>query len=249
MADNILDKLLNEKIEEYEKYASELKNADYVKKILIHFLKCREMEESKEYQELSWQCKEKKRLEYDCDAYYYNKIRKYSEFEALYSDTMVSFWTPYKLALYQNTGWSYSKSKTSLEQLIKQINCGNKGCLEVNKKFESFAKVYYTKGNFMLLPDRKMNNDRNKICEDRIDETLYQCFEGGLLSKYFNGDDSLRKWVEEQNLYSLFITKDIKRENIIPFSTPNVFTSFYMSIDQICEYIGKATEVIKARNQ
>jgi hypothetical protein len=93
-----------------------------------------------------------------------------------------------------------------------------------------------------------MNNERNKFCEDRIDETIYQCFNGGMLSHNFTDDAKLHNWITEQNLQMLFTGKNIKRENIITFIKPTKFTAFYMSLNQIYNYIDKAVEIIKSRN-
>ncbi len=243
MSDNIL------KIIYTNRYKNkEFDEHNYVKNILTYFLEWQKIEQSSEYKRLLWQDKDKKRLEYDCDVYYYKYFEKLSDEEALHGDTMVSFWTPYKLALYQKTGWSYSKTVKSLELLIMKIDSGDPNYLEVNKKFESFAKIYYTKGNFILLPNRKMNNERNKFCEDRIDETIYQCFNGGMLSHNFTDDTKLHNWITKQNLQMLFKEKNIKCENIITFIKPTKFAAFYMSLNQIYNYIDKAVEIIKSRN-
>lgn len=249
MVDNILDIILREKEGEYKKYSDDLIKETYVNKILIHFLRWQELENSNEYKSLCNNDKNKLRLEYDCDAYYYNKIENYSFNEALKGDTMISFWVPYKLALYQNTGWNYSKTEKSLKNLIKNINNKNKQYLDVNEKFEDFAKIYYTKGNFLLLPDKQMNNSRYEKCEDRIDETIYECFKGGKLAGYFKGDSDLINWINNQNLNSIFKNGDIQKENIILLNKPKLFTPFYMSLSQIDEYICNAVKLISERNR
>ena len=245
MTNNILEYIYKKKYADKKFHES-----NHVRNILIHFLEWRKIKESKDYQILTKQEKDKMRLEYDCDAYYYKSVVELSEEESLRGDTMISFWTPYRLAIYKMTGWSFSKTVNSLKLLIKKIDSDEAGYLEVNKIFEDFAKICYTKGNFMLLPDRKMNTKRGEICEDRMDETLYQCFKGGALSNYFkNDDDVLCKWVDEQKLNLLFKDNIINRDNIIPFNKPTQFTPFYMSLDKIYRYVDRAVEIINERNK
>ena len=51
----------------------------------------------------------------------------------------------------------------------------------------------------MLLPERQMNLQRFRFAEDRIDLSLYECFDKGPLSKFFIKED-LEVWKKSKNL-------------------------------------------------
>lgn len=232
MSENILKEIYKNKYE-----INQFDEENNIRNILVHFLN---------YTKISGGYKT--RLEYDCDAYYYKKYVGLEDEAALYADTMISFWTPYKLAIYKATGVRYIQTEKSLTELIERIDNKDSEILRINKIFEPFAKIYYTKGNFMLLPKRMMNNSRYRICQDRIDETVYQCFEGGKLSCYFKDDDELIKWINEENLSYIFKYKNIKKEDIIPYNTQSKLSSF-SNLNQIEEYIDRAVDLISERNR
>lgn len=119
---------------------------------------------------------------------------------------------------------------------------------KINKNLEEFAKIYYSKGNYMLLPARKMNLQRYRIAEDRIDITLYECFDKGTLSKFFNSNEDLYSWIIEEKLEWMFEDK-VSKENIkwlTKESKPKWISE--MSTDEIYEYINNAVLLIKERN-
>ena len=210
---------------------------NYIRNILVHFLYLTALNGG-----------EKNRLEYDCDAFYYKKHRGLTNKEALYADTISSFWTPYSLAIYIVTGVKYRKTKESIKKIIELIDNKDSKILSVNKIFEPFARIYYTKGNFMLLPHRMMNNSRYKICQDRIDETVYECFDDGKLSCYFKDNNELIKWINEQNLISIFRNRNIDKEYVIKFNKQSKF-NYSTSLDEIQKYIDRSVELILERNR
>ena len=178
-----------------------------------------------------------------------------TESDALFADVIVSFWTPYRWLLEKKTGWNAYKTDKSLKSLIYQIETNKKTdyndkIRQVNSIIEDFARICYSKGNFMLLPKRMMNNERYKLTEDKIDLTLYECFENGKLSKYFESDDKLKEWIKRQNLNILFKNNIIARSEInwfVPSVNKKLFSE--MSAEEICEYLEKATQFIKQRNE
>ena len=222
-----------------------------VLKILEDYLDWEKLKKQKNYHRLSQKEKDKLRLKYDNDAKYYYKTLPE---EALCADTIISFWTPYKRLLEVEANWIAYKTPRSLESLINQIKTNRKNdytekIRRVNGNVEEFAKICYTKGNYMLLPERQMNIQRYSVTEDRIDLTLYECFETGVLAKFFENGNNLKDWVYEQNLSSLFINDDICRDNINWFIKENKAKWISeMGENEIYEYLENAILLIKKRN-
>ena len=214
--------------------------ADQVIAILEHFIM---------YQELMKQNirSDKLRLMHDKDAVYYLS-KGLSPKESLRGDTIVSFWTPYKRLLTLEVGKNVNKNVDGLKSLIIETN-SNEKIKELNKRIQEFAQLYYTAGNFMLLPEgkRRMNNQRYQVAEDRIDLTLYQCFNGGKLAKFFENDTALEKWIQDEHLDSVFINKVIDKENIDWFVEPKKIS--VMNADEVYAYLDRAIQFIQHRNQ
>ena len=120
------------------------------------------------YKNLPQSERKKLRLQYDNDARYYYEQLGLDEEEALKGDTIISFFTPYKRLLQVETGWDVSKTVKSLRALINETlatwdNDYTEKILAVNKRVKGFGEVCYTKGNFMLLPDKNMNIERYPV--------------------------------------------------------------------------------------
>ena len=226
-----------------------------VREILEYYIRWLEVKESNEYGRSYCKYKDAKRLEFDNDAKYYKNQEKLSNEDALRADTIFSFWTPYKTLLLKNAGWNVSKTTKSIKALLKQSDATHPNkftskILAVNNKIEAFASVCYTKGNYMLLPDRKMNNYRYQVTEDRIDMTLYEAFDKGALSKFFPKENDLYKWIEKENLSSLFVDKEVTRTKInwlIDENNPKLVSE--MSADEIYDYLKKGIKFIEKRNE
>lgn len=229
-------------------------------KILDDYLVWEEIKVEKKYDQLSSKEKDELRLKYDNDAKYYksqiNKDTgvKYTNEEALFADTIISFWTPYKRLLELEAEWNVYKTAKSLKALLWQIKSNKKTTYserikEVNRKVNAFAKLCYTRGNFMILPNRQMNNQRYEITNDRLDMTLYECFGIGALSGFFKSEKELKDWIVVQNLSSVFIGGDICREKIDWFvieDKPKLISE--MNADEVFEYIESAISFIEGRN-
>lgn len=228
--------------------------------ILDDYLVWEEKKAEKKYDQLSSKEKDELRLKYDNDAKYYksqiNKDTgvKYTDEEALFADTIISFWTPYKRLLELEAEWNVYKTAKSLKALLWQIKSNKETAYsqrikDVNLKLNTFAKLCYTAGNFMLLPNRQMNNQRYKFTTDRIDMTLYECFGKGVLSGFFENEKELVDWIVVQNLSSVFIGGDICREKIEWFvreDKPKLISQ--MNADEIFEYIDNSISFIESRN-
>lgn len=202
------------------------------------------------YDNLSQNCKDGLRLKYDNDAKYYYEIVGLPKDKALYADTIISFWTPYRRLLELEAGWIAYKTSKSLECLIRQIkNYRNEAIRKINANIAEFAQICYSKGNYILLPERQMNNERYQFTEDRIDLTLYESFRNGKLAHFFHDDEKLKEWIDNQNLSMVFKEKEKNRDKIIWFiSNENRKGISEMSVDEVYEYLKNATLLIRERN-
>lgn len=204
------------------------------------------------YEGLTGAQKDRLRLQYDRDAQYYHAAGLDGG-QALHADTVVSFWGPYKRLLQLEAGWTAYKTEKSLERLLYQTrkkgaNDFTESIRAVNASVEDFARVCYTSGNFMLLPRREMNVLRYRVAEDRIDTTLYECFENGALAHLFQGEDALARWIAQQRLHTLF-AGDIRRENLIWMAgedEPRLVSR--MSARGIRQYLQNAVQLIRRRS-
>lgn len=193
------------------------------------------------------------RPEYDDDAKYYYEVKKLSIDESLHADTIISFWTPYARLLQLEANWVTTKSIGHLNNLIYQITTDrktgyNEAIKKVNKQISEFAEICYNKGNYMLLPEKRMNFERYKLTEDRIDLTLYECFKNGKLSHYFNNNDEmLIQWIGDQKLDFLFENQEINK-NTMKWFVPNRKKITQMSADEIYKYLDNAITFIKHRS-
>ena len=222
--------------------------------ILKQYLDWEKSKEKKDYDNLTWEKKDELRLQNDNDAMYYYKTVRLAKDKALCADTIISFWTLYSRLLKLEANWSAYKTVKSLERLIYQINTTRKNdytekIRKVNENIETFAEICYTKGNYMLLPKRIMNTLRYKISEDRIDLTLYECFENGELAFLFEDEEELKTWIDEQKLSSLFVNGEKCRDNINWFVEEDKHKLIYeMSREEIYQYLGKSISLIDERN-
>lgn len=236
--------ILKEIFENYRKYDKRKFTPEYIDKDpivnILTFFKIYEIEGRR----LS-------RIKYDGDAYYFYKLYNDSKV-ALRGDTMISFWTIYKYALKIATGRICNKSSSTFDELIAKRN--ESGYKEVNDKFSKFAELYYTPGNFILLPppfpDGRMNNNRYRCSEDRIDKSLLECFNGGTLSKYFGDDkEQLKEWIKDQKLDSIFKKGILEKDKIIPFNLKNPYIYYSnMNETEINEFLVNVEKLIKYRN-
>lgn len=231
-----------------------------ITEILDDYLVWEEIKAEKRYDLLSSKEKDELRLKYDNDAKYYkrkiNKITgmEYTDEEALFADTIISFWTPYKRLLELEAEWNVYKTAKSLKAILWQIKSNKETTYsqrikEVNIKISEFAKLCYTPANFIILPSRQMNNQRYQVTTDRIDMTLYECFDKGVLSKFFKDDNDLKDWIVDQSLSPVFIKGDLRKETIDWFvneDRPKWISE--MNASEIYQYIESATKFLNKRN-
>ena len=221
--------------------------------ILKDYLSWEKVKKEKNYNNLSFDEKNNLRLENDKDAKFYYEVMKLTKEKSLFADTIISFWSIYKRLLELEAGWKSYKTIESLKALIKKIesneqdDCSRK-IRALNEKIDGFANLIYTKGNFMLLPDRGMNSKRYEICEDRIDITIFECFPDGKMSNFFKSYDSFEEWINDEKLNFLFLDNNINKENINWFIKDTNKKISEMSKDEVYKYITKAKLLITRRN-
>ena len=188
---------------------------------------------------------------YDADVRYYIECGL-PEKEALFGDSMVSFWKPYSEAL-KEAGLQpsdgchrYCKKVEHIEELLCKLEEKDDAYNKVNEKFINFAKLCHTKGNFILLPDRRMQN-RGLWSEDRIDKTLFECLNQGRFINYFK-KITFKEWIEKEKLN---IPCLIENENIYPLDEKCIHSSYYEKSKEktLDTFIKNTEELIKERNK
>lgn len=190
------------------------------------------------------------RLKYDGDARYFKNYCGLDDENALRGDTMISFWTPYQTAL-NATGkvpYRYAKSHENINKLIANARAYQ----GTNQKFMGLAELYHSPGNLLYLPNRGMNPARFQCSEDRIDKSLYECFSGGSLSKFFeNNDQKVVEWIRRERLDFLFKNGNIKREMIRPLNGVNIGENYFTMAKNgsLDTYIRNVVALIEYRNQ
>lgn len=198
----------------------------------------------------SIEIKDEFRREHDCDSFYYKKIG-FNDNESLFADTMISFWKPYQSRLNAKAKaleFQKPQNKTDVYKIKKfkeLINCQRQdiNIINDNQILKKFFKLVYTKGNFMLIPNRQMNNDRGRwdfIC-DEIDWTLYHCHKDGRYFKYFDNDEEkVNEWIKREKL-------EMADK---PFLSSGTYKKYYdMTDDEFYEYLSKVNELIEYRNE
>lgn len=189
------------------------------------------------------------RREHDCDAFYYKKIG-FDDNESLFADSMISFWMPYQSRLNTKANaieFQKPRNKTEVYKIKKfneLINCQRQdiNIINDNQILKKFFKLVYTKGNFMLLPNRQMQyrGDWSFIC-DEIDWTLYHCHKNGSYFKYFDNDEEkVNEWIKREKL-------ELADK---PFLSSGTYKQYYdMTDDEFYEYLSKVNELIEYRNE
>jgi hypothetical protein len=213
----IFEKTIFEKLEKEENYP-------YIRKLLRYYHE---------------DVRKKPRYLYDGDAvYFYNYDESIKEIEnearkkylSERGDVMMSFWMPFTYCYW---GKKKSKNNKNLDEILKRLNEEEPQILKVCGNMEFLSEDYWSRGNLLLLPNsvnknnrRCLNSDRGTQFEDKIDQTLWHCFEGGKLFEYFSNKENVEKWILSERLECIFsekffelslndiLNKDIKIQNI-----------------------------------
>lgn len=155
---------------------------------------------------------DKWRLENDLDCIYLG---------ALEADTIISVFQILKrLIIILNPDIKLGTKKEVVEMLIDRDNFERLLPQENSlvKQLEILAYKAELRPNFMRLPVGGRGMQKRGISYgDEMAPTLYQCFDNGAYSKYFNYDnEKVEKWVSEEKLEMLFANNSIDRNHIRP---------------------------------
>ena len=140
----------------------------------------------------------------------------------LNADTIFSLWLPLRLVLVKLNGYAklnkyggikkevpflkIIKEESILEELLPQKNC-------LTGKLIELFDLGQQRCNVMILKNREMQSRGLAPYYDYMPYFLFECFDKGCFSKYFNGNDDLIKWISQQNL-DMFFYDTISKENI-----------------------------------
>lgn len=198
---------------------------DYLKNFCLYWLKgmaCRP----------SWENTEESRAAYDT-------WRKENDLDCLYyggdlkADTLMSAWTPISWVvnlLNKGKGKVFYKTKADIRLLMKNIDKYLPGDNELVRLLYRFLELAELPCNYILLPDRKMNNDRYcfrrsakfKMLYDQVPATLWHVFEKETLGMYFLDEigevdeEAVVAWILRERLEMGFKNKVVKQSEVLP---------------------------------
>jgi len=141
----------------------------------------------------------------------------------LNADTLMSAWTPMKWVLkilnpdekFYKVDKNGGDRNSYLKKLQKNIDTYLPNEDELVILLYDFLRLAETRANVIRLPDRAMNCERYEKFFDEVPATIYHVFEGGLLHKYFQTDENVKKWIRNEKLQMIF-THEIEKANIRP---------------------------------
>lgn len=171
----------------------------------------------------------------------FDKWRKENDMDCLYfdgdlrADTLMSAWTIIKwVAEYLNkeNGRKFTKCEKDLTLLAEDRDAYLPPAHELVKLLDRFLELAELPCNYILLPDRKMNNDRYcfrrsarfRMFYDQVPATLWHVFEKETLGTYFldeNGEvdeESVTNWIRREKLEMGFRKKVLKQSEVIPLA-------------------------------
>lgn len=132
-----------------------------------------------------------------------------------YADTIISMWqimTSVYNKYNDKNEYIKEKSEKNINSLLDYFKSND----ILKSDLQTLAGLAELRQNYILLPNRKMQR-RGAWYADQLPPTLYQCFDDGKFSCYFDYDSkNVEKWVKEQHLEICFKDGIISRNNIIP---------------------------------
>ena len=171
----------------------------------------------------------------------YDAWRAASDLDCLYfdgdlrADTLMSQWTLIKwVAEYINreSGLKLYTNEASFVLLAEETDKylpPENGLVKFLYEFLAWAEL---RCNYILLPDRNMNNERYSLEKngrvitfyDQVPATLWNVFEKETLGKYFFGEngsvdlDKVKEWIKREKLEMGFKNKVIEQSAVIPLA-------------------------------
>ena len=171
----------------------------------------------------------------------YDAWRKANDLDCMYydgdlkADTLMSAWTMIKwVAEYINreNGRKFSKSEADLKLLADDPDTFLPPDNELVQLLYKFLKLAELPCNYILLPDRNMNNDRYcfrrsarfRMLYDQVPATLWHVFEKETLGMYFLDEkgevdeEAVTAWILREKLEMGFRKGVIKQSEVIPLA-------------------------------
>ncbi|MBQ8982211.1 MAG: SMI1/KNR4 family protein [Lachnospiraceae bacterium] len=200
----------------------------------------------------------------DADRYpSYDEWRRENDLDCMYldgdmrADTLMSAWTPIKwVADYLNREkgmkfYKRAKDKDDPHYYLKLLAEDREDYLpaeqELVQLLEHFLTLAELRCNYILLPDRRMNNERyityvnGELTRlfDEVPAMLAHIYDKDSLGKYFlneNGEHDqklVRAWIQREHLEMGFRDKNIDRANILPLlSDLDIRTAKWLTDEQ-----------------
>ena len=148
----------------------------------------------------------------------------------------MSAWTIIKwVAEYLNMeyGIKFSKCEKDLKLLAEDRDAYLPAKDDLVKLLDRFLELAERRCNYILLPDRRMNNDRYEFRRsakyiklfDQVPATLWHVFHKETLGQYFLGENSevdeskVEDWIRREKLHMGFANRVISQENVIPLTS------------------------------
>lgn len=144
----------------------------------------------------------------------------------LNADTLMSTWTPIKwmiLCLNRGKGLKPAKNTSFLKRLAEDRDYYLPPKHELVKLLDRFLELAELRCNYILLPDRKMNNERYrahvngkvKMLYDQVPPTLYYLFEKEQFGRFFPDGDAI-SWIRREKLECGFREGILDQAYVIP---------------------------------
>lgn len=169
----------------------------------------------------------------------YDAWRRANDLDCLYfggdlrADTLMSAWTPISWVvnlLNKGKGKVFYKTKADIRLLMENIDKYLPRDNELVRHLYRFLELAEQPCNYILLPDRRMNNDRYCMTVnfeelklyDEVPAMLWHVFEQETLGRYFLDEDGFidedaaSAWIRREKLEMGFRNKVVRQSEVLP---------------------------------
>ena len=181
----------------------------------------------------SWLCYEKARPKtaYSADPSAHDEFRRNNDLDCvltngdLCADTIFSLWIPLRFALVRLNGYGKLNRYGNINDKASFLSAISDDIIlrfllpeddDTVILLERLFELGQERCNVMILRDRGMQSRGFAPYYDYMPHFLNDCFVGAF-SRYFRGNDDLRRWIDEQRL-KMFFGGEVARENILDLS-------------------------------
>ena len=198
---------------------------DYLKNFCLYWLKGLETKPEWENTARGRRIFDAWRRANDLDCLYYNGD--------LRADTLMSAWTPISWVvnlLNKGKGKVFGKTEAEIRLLMENTDEYLPRDNELVRLLYRFLELAELPCNYILLPDRRMNNDRYSMTVnfetlklyDEVPAMLWHVFEQETLGRYFLDEDgyiddeAAASWIRREKLQMGFRNKVVKQSEVLP---------------------------------